>query len=52
MKISTLSDTCDEIHLLKKGEPNRMVQRSTFSTLEQEMKSVTIGKGIEKLGLE
>lgn len=49
---STLRDTCDEIHLLKKGEPNRVVPQSSFSTLEQEMRSVTIGKRIEKLGLE
>jgi ABC-2 type transport system ATP-binding protein len=48
---STLSDTCDEIHLLRKGEPIKSVQKSAFNRLEEEMKAITIGNRIEKLGL-
>ncbi len=48
---STLSDTCDEIHLLRKGEQIKSVQRDAFKELEAEMKSFTIGNKIEKLGL-
>lgn len=46
---STLSDTCDEIHLLRKGEHVKSVQKSEFKHLEQEMKEITIGNQIEKL---
>jgi len=49
---STLSDTCDEIHLLRKGEPVKTVQKSEFKDLEEEMKAVTIGNKIEKLELK
>ncbi len=49
---STLSDTCDEIHLLRKGEQIKSVQRPEFQTLEQEMKSFLIGDRIEKLELK
>jgi ABC-2 type transport system ATP-binding protein len=49
---STLSDTCDEIHLLRKGEQIKSVQRVDFKTLEQEMKEITIGNRIEKLELK
>ncbi|HMK06372.1 MAG TPA: ATP-binding cassette domain-containing protein [Flavobacterium sp.] len=49
---STLSDTCDEIHLLRKGEPVKTVQKSEFKDLEEEMKAVTIGNKIEKLALK
>ena len=48
---STLSDTCDQIHLLKRGEQVRSVQRDEFKELEEEMKVFTIGDKIEKLGL-
>ena len=48
---STLSDTCDEIHLLRKGEQIKSVQKPAFKHLEQEMKEFTIGNRIEKLGL-
>lgn len=48
---STLSDTCDEIHLLKKGEQIKSVQKEDFNNLEQEMKEFTIRKQIEKLEL-
>lgn len=49
---STLSDTCDEIHLLRKGEQIKSVEKSNFKTLEQEMKEITIGNRIEKLELK
>jgi len=48
---STLSDTCDEIHLLSNGSFIKSVQKSGFPTLETEMKQTTIGNKIEKLGL-
>ncbi|MCA2854748.1 MAG: ABC transporter ATP-binding protein [Chitinophagaceae bacterium] len=49
---STLSDTCDEIHLLRKGEQIKSVQKTEFKSLEQEMKKITIGNRIEKLELK
>jgi ABC-2 type transport system ATP-binding protein len=49
---STLSDTCDEIHLMKEGEFTRMVYKEEFADLEQSMKEVSIGNRIEKLGLK
>ena len=49
---STLSDTCDEIHLLRKGEQIKSAQKSEFRHLEQEMKEITIGNRIEKLELK
>lgn len=48
---STLSETCDEIHLLRKGEQIKSVQKSGFKNLEQEMKEMTIGNRIDKLEL-
>lgn len=48
---STLSDTCDEIHLLKDGTFIKKVNKEDFDKLEAEMKAVTIGNKIEKLGL-
>ncbi len=48
---STLSDTCDEIHLLSKGRFIKSVQKAEFSALETEMKKATVGNKIEKLGL-
>ena len=48
---STLSDTCDEIHLLRKGVQIRSVQQDEFRSLEKEMKQFSIGNRIEKLGL-
>jgi ABC-2 type transport system ATP-binding protein len=48
---STLSDTCDEIHLLRKGVQIRSVQQNEFRSLEAEMKQFSIGNRIEKLGL-
>lgn len=49
---STLSETCDEIHLLRKGEQIKSVQKSGFKNLEQEMKEMTIGNRIDKLDLK
>ncbi len=48
---STLSDTCDEIHLLSNGHFSKSVQKIDFHILEAEMKQMTIGNKIEKLGL-
>lgn len=49
---STLRDTCDEIHLLRKGEALKSVAQNEFNLLEEEMKSFTIGTKIEKLNLK
>jgi ABC-2 type transport system ATP-binding protein len=49
---STLNDTCDEIHLLKEGVFIKRVFKSEFGLLEKEMKEITIGDKIEKLGLK
>jgi ABC-2 type transport system ATP-binding protein len=49
---STLSDTCDEIHLLRKGEQIKSVQKSEFNDLEQEMKEFMIGNRINQLELK
>jgi ABC-2 type transport system ATP-binding protein len=49
---STLSDTCDEIHLLRKGEQVKSVQKPEFKMLEDEMKAIVIGNRIEKLDLK
>jgi ABC-2 type transport system ATP-binding protein len=48
---STLSETCDEIHLLQTGNFIKSVQKMDFSILESEMKQMTIGNKIEKLNL-
>ena len=48
---STLSDTCNEIHLLSKGSFIKSVQKEEFHSLEAEMKHMSIGNKIEKLGL-
>lgn len=49
---STLSDTCDEIHLLRRGEQIKTVQKQGFKSLEAEMKASTIGNKIEQLDLK
>jgi len=48
---STLSDTCDEIYLLKNGEIVKKVFREDFEALELEMREFTIGNKLEKLEL-
>nr|WP_314839863.1 ATP-binding cassette domain-containing protein [uncultured Flavobacterium sp.] len=49
---STLSDTCDEIMLLKNGRIIQSVLKDEFSVLENEMKLFTIGNKIERLNLK
>lgn len=49
---STLSDTCDEIHLLKNGVFSKTVKKEEFSQLETEMKEMTVGNKIEKLEIK
>lgn len=49
---STLSDTCDEIHVLKDGILKQRVFKADFENLEQEMKEFSIGNKIEKLMLK
>jgi ABC-2 type transport system ATP-binding protein len=49
---STLSDTCDEIFLLKNGNITKRVMKNEFSLLESEIKEFTIGNKIEKLNLK
>lgn len=48
---STLSETCDEIHLLSHGQFIKSVEKENFATLETELKHITIGNKIEQLGL-
>lgn len=48
---STLAETCDEIHLLKKGQFIKSVQKTDFKKLEAEMKDITIGSSIKKLNI-
>lgn len=49
---STLSDTCDEIYLLSKGEIIKKVTRENFAALELEMKEFIIGNKVERLELK
>ena len=49
---STLSDTCDEIHLLKDGVFVNRVFQKDFKLLESEMKTVSVANKIERLGLK
>lgn len=49
---STLNETCDEIHLLDKGEITKTVQKEEFPILEAEMKKISIGNKIETLELK
>jgi ABC-2 type transport system ATP-binding protein len=48
---STLSDTCDTIHVLQHGSITQTVQKADFAALEQAMKNVTIGNKLQQLGL-
>lgn len=48
---STLSETCDEIFLLKDGKIAKRVFREEFNALEEELKAFAIGNKIEKLRL-
>lgn len=49
---STLSDTCDEIFLLKNGEIIKKVSHENYENLENEMKEITVGNKIDKLNLK
>jgi ABC-2 type transport system ATP-binding protein len=49
---STLSATCDEIHLLKEGEIIRSVEKPEFEILENEMKAIIMENRIDRLGLK
>lgn len=49
---STLNDTCDEIHLLEKGELIKTVQREDFKELEEEMKTTSIGNKVKEMNLK
>ncbi len=49
---STLSNTCDEIYLLKQGSFVRHVYKEDFEDLEKEMMDRTVGDSIEKLQLK
>lgn len=49
---STLSDTCDEIHLLSNGVFIKKAGKEEFCQMETEMKEITIGKKIEQLNLK
>lgn len=48
---STLSDSCDQIHLLSESSISRSVSKDSFSMLETEMKEKTIRQHIGRLGL-
>ena len=48
---STLSETCDEIIVLKQGHLIKSVKKESFTVLESEMKNILIGDKIERLGL-
>ena len=49
---STLRDICDEINVLKKGEPIRSIQTEDFHDLEEKMKTITLGNRIQNLDLK
>jgi ABC-2 type transport system ATP-binding protein len=48
---STLSDTCDEIHLLKEGVFVKRVEKQDFMALDAEMKAFFVGDRVERLRL-
>ncbi len=49
---STLSDTCSQIFLLKKGEFSNPILKHEYADLEESMKEETVLKRLDKLGLE
>lgn len=49
---STLSDTCDEIHILKDGEFTEVVEREYFDRLESQMRQAAVIERIGKLELK
>ena len=49
---STLSNTCDEIFLLRNGTIERKVLQPEFASLERSMKEIFVGNKIDQLGLK
>lgn len=49
---ATLSDTCDLIYLLSKGEVTKTIYKRDFKLLEEEYKMLTIGTKLDKLNLK
>jgi len=49
---STLSETCDEIHLLKHKQFIQRVERTDFPKLEEAMKQVLVGNKLDQLDLK
>jgi ABC-2 type transport system ATP-binding protein len=49
---STLSDTCDEIHLLKDGQFIQSATHEQFNALESQMKAVNIGNKLDHFNLK
>lgn len=49
---STLSETCDEIHLLEAGALVQKVGREAFGELDRALQEVTIGDRLERLDLK
>lgn len=49
---STLSDTCDEIHLLREGKVERSALKANFKELEETMKSGVIGDRVNSFHLK
>jgi len=49
---STLSDTCDKIFLLEKGNIEKEVNKKEFSVLEEEIKEVIINDKVRKIRIE
>ncbi len=48
---STLSDTCDIIHLIEEGKVVKSVDRDGFADLDQEMRSFDIGEKLDRLSI-
>lgn len=46
---STLSETCDEIHLLRNGQFIMQVGKNDFKQIENEMKAGSVGDKLERL---
>ena len=49
---STLSASCDEIHLLKGGVFVKSVEQADFQQLEKEMQEIVVGNKVDQLQLE
>lgn len=49
---STLKETCDQIFVLKEGVLVKSVSKEKFDLLEAEMKDVSVGNKIDRLGLK